>query len=152
MISSGTITLDMKNPRIAKFVNYLMLDGKKLLATRLLMETFAAIEAKGRNPLETFTKAIENIMPRIEVRPKRVGGSIYQVPQEVPAGRQVALAARWILNSARSRSGGRFAIFLAAELIDASDETGNAFKKKLEVYKMAEANKAFARYATPSSR
>ncbi len=143
----------MANPRIAKFINYIMSGGKKLLATRLFMETFAAMEKKGiKNPEEVFNKAIENIMPRIEVRPKRVGGSIYQVPQEVPAGRQMALAVRWILASVRSKNGGRFANFLAAELIDASEETGVAFKKKLEVYKMAEANKAFARYATPANK
>jgi small subunit ribosomal protein S7 len=86
-------------------------------------------------------------MPKIEVRPKRVGGSIFQVPQEVKAKRQVFLASKWIIDSARSKKGASFSQFLANELIEAANETGNAFKKKLDVYKMAEANKAFARFA-----
>ena len=87
-------------------------------------------------------------MPKIEVRPKRVWGSIYQVPQEVKPKRQLFLAAKWIIDSARSKKGAEFAKFLADELIEAANETGNAYKKKLEVYKMAEANKAFARFAS----
>ena len=87
-------------------------------------------------------------MPRIECRPKRVGGSIYQVPTEVPPGRSFALASRWILAAARGKSGKDFSHFLAQELIDANAETGVAVKKRNDVYKMAEANKAFARYAT----
>ena len=94
-----------------------------------------------------FDKALENIMPKIEVRPKRVGGSIYQVPQEVEQKRQLFLASKWIIDSARSKKGASFSKFLANELIEAANETGTAFKKKLEVYKMAEANKAFARFA-----
>ena len=92
-------------------------------------------------------KKFSTTMPKIECRPKRVGGSIYQVPMDVPAGRQFALASRWILGAARSKDGKDFAHFLAQELIDAATETGTAFKKKLDVYKMAEANKAFARFA-----
>jgi len=139
-----------KNPEvmIAKFTNYVMLDGKKSLARKLMEETFAQIEAKGqKNPQAIFFKALENIMPRIEVRPKRVGGSIYQVPQEVKPKRQLFLAAKWIIGAARSKKGGEFPRFLAAELIEAANETGTAFKKKLDVYKMADANKAFARFA-----
>jgi len=125
-----------------------MLDGKKSLAKRLMDETFKEIEAKGqKNPQSIFFKALENVMPRIEVRPKRVGGSIYQVPQEVKTKRQLFLAAKWIIDSARSKKGSEFPRFLATELIEAANETGNAFKKKLDVYKMAEANKAFARFA-----
>ncbi len=138
--------------RILKFVNYVMKDGKKYLATRLVEATFAEIAKKGHKPEELFDKAIENVMPRIEVRPKRVGGSIYQVPQEVKPKRQLALAFRWILESARAKKGGTFATALTQELIEASSESGNAFKKKLEVYKQAEANKAFARFAAPKKK
>ncbi len=133
---------------IEKFINYVMLDGKKSLARDLVNEAFREIEAKGqKNPEAIFFKALENIMPRIEVRPKRVGGSIFQVPQEVKPKRQLFLAARWILDSARSKKGASFPKFLAAELLEAANESGNAYKKKLDVYKMAEANKAFARFA-----
>ncbi|MGB2110467.1 MAG: 30S ribosomal protein S7 [Patescibacteria group bacterium] len=131
-----------------KFINYIMLDGKKSLARKLLDDTFAEIKAKGqKDPKAIFDKALENIMPKIEVRPKRVGGSIYQVPQEVEQKRQLFLASKWIIDSARSKKGASFSKFLANELIEAANETGTAFKKKLEVYKMAEANKAFARFA-----
>lgn len=149
MSTKGNITINLNNEKLAKFVNYVMKEGKKALALKILSNTFATIVKKGFDkPEEVFEKALENVMPRIEVRPKRVGGSIYQVPQEVKPKRQVALAARWILASARSKSGGEFSNFLAQELIEASQETGNAVKKKLEVYKMADANKAFARFAT----
>jgi len=131
-----------------KFINYIMLDGKKSLARKLLDDTFVEIKAKGqKDPKAIFDKALENIMPKIEVRPKRVGGSIYQVPQEVEQKRQLFLASKWIIDSARSKKGASFSKFLANELIEAANETGTAFKKKLEVYKMAEANKAFARFA-----
>jgi small subunit ribosomal protein S7 len=147
MSTKGTI-IAVKNERIAKFANYIMKAGKKTLAMKILSNTFEAMKKKGHeNPEEVFEKAFENVMPRIEVRPKRVGGSIYQVPQEVKPKRQFALAVRWILASARAKSGGEFSGFLAQELIEASQETGNAVKKKLETYKMAEANKAFARFA-----
>ena len=148
MSTKGSVQVNVKNEHIRKFVNYVMLDGKKALALKIMSNAFEVMKKKGiTNPEETFEKAIENIMPKIEVRPKRVGGSIYQVPQEVPAKRQFALASRWLLASAKAKSGGEFANFLAQEFIEASQETGNAFKKKLEVYKMAEANKAFARFA-----
>lgn len=133
---------------IDKFVNYIMLDGKKSLAQKLLDDAFEEIKAKGqKNPKAIFDKALENVMPRIEVRPKRVWGSIYQVPQEVKPKRQLFLAAKWLIESARGKKGTSFSKFLANELIEAANESGNAFKKKLEVYKMAEANKAFARFA-----
>lgn len=132
-----------------KFVNYVMLDGKKSLAIRIMNDTFEEIKAKGqKNPQAIFDKALENVIPKIEVRPKRVWGSIYQVPQEVKAKRQLFLAAKWLIDAARSKKGASFSKFLALELIEAANETGTAFKKKLEVYKMAEANKAFARFAT----
>jgi small subunit ribosomal protein S7 len=137
-----------KDKLVDKFVNYIMKDGKKSLALKLLDETFEEIKAKWqKNPEAIFSKALENVMPKIEVRPKRVWGSIYQVPQEVKNRRQLFLAARWILDSARSKKWINFSKALAVELIDSANETGNAVKKKLEVYKMAEANKAFARFA-----
>lgn len=133
---------------IVKFTNYVMLDGKKSVAKRIMAETFAEIEAKGqKNPQWIFFKALENIMPRIEVRAKRVGGSVFQVPQEVKPTRQLFLASKWIIASARSKKWADFSKFLASELIEAANESGTAFKKKLDVYKMAEANKAFARFA-----
>ena len=135
-------------PLIDKFVNYIMVDWKKSIAKKILKDTFDEIKAKGqKNPKSIFDKALENIMPKIEVRPKRVWGSIYQVPQEVKPKRQLFLAAKWILESANGKKGTPFHKALAVELIDAANETGNAVKKKLDVYKMAEANKAFARFA-----
>ncbi|MCK9273242.1 30S ribosomal protein S7 [Candidatus Gracilibacteria bacterium] len=143
----------MKNERLVKFINYVMKEGKKSLALKIMSDVFEQIKAKGhKNPEEIFERALENIMPKIEVRPKRVGGSIYQVPQEVKPKRQLALAARWILASARSKKGTVFSKYLSQELIEASEETGVAFKKKLDVYKMAEANKAFARFATHNKK
>ena len=131
-----------------KFINYVMLDGKKSLAIRIMNDTFKEIQAKGqKNPQAIFDKALENVLPKIEVRPKRVWGSIYQVPQEVKPKRQLFLAAKWLIDAARNKKGATFSKFLALELIEAANETGTAFKKKLEVYKMAEANKAFARFA-----
>jgi small subunit ribosomal protein S7 len=148
MSTKGSVSLNMKNEKLMKFVNYIMRSGKKYLALKIITNAFEVIKSKGHaSPEEIFEKAIENVMPRIEVRPKRVGGSIYQVPQEVKPGRQLSLAIRWILASARAKSGAEFSVFLANELIEASQETGNAVKKKMEVYKMAEANKAFARFA-----
>ncbi len=133
---------------IVKFTNYVMQDGKKSIAKKIMVDAFAEIEAKGqKNPEGIFFKALENIMPRIEVRPKRVWGSIFQVPSEVKPKRQLFLAAKWIIGAARSKKGAAFHKFLAAELIEAANESGTAFKKKLDVYKMAEANKAFARFA-----
>lgn len=131
-----------------KFINYIMLDGKKSIAISIMNDTFEVIKSKGqKDPNGVFIKALENVMPKIEVRPKRVWGSIFQVPQEVAEKRQVFLAWKWIIDSARSKKGANFSKFLADELIDAANETGNAYKKKLDVYKMAEANKAFARFA-----
>lgn len=149
MSTKGNVSINMKNEKLMKFSNYVMKSGKRFLALKILTNAFDIIKSKGHaNPEEIFEKALENVMPRIEVRPKRVGGSIYQVPQEVKPRRSLALATRWILASSRAKSGAEFSVFLAAELIEASQETGNAVKKKLEVYKMAEANKAFARFAS----
>ena len=133
---------------LEKFTNYVMLDGKKSLAIKLMKDTFEVVKSKGqKDPKAVFMKALENVMPRIEVRPKRVWGSIYQVPQEVKDKRQLFLAAKWMLEAVRKKKGTGFANLLASELIDAANETWDAVRKKMEVYKMAEANKAFARFA-----
>lgn len=140
--------MNQEMPMMDKFTNYVMFDGKKSLAKKIMADTFEEIKAKGNKvPVAIFDKALENVMPRIEVRPKRVWGSIYQVPQEVAQKRQIFLAAKWLIEAARSKKGASFSKFLAIELIEAANETGTAFKKKLEVYKMADANKAFARFA-----
>ena len=131
-----------------KFINFIMLDGKKTVAIKIMNDTFEIIKSKGqKDPMGVFNKAIENLLPKIEVRPKRVWGSIYQVPQEVNPKRQVFLASKWLIDAARKKKGTQFSKFLSNELIDAANETGDAIKKKLDVYKMAEANKAFARFA-----
>jgi small subunit ribosomal protein S7 len=149
MSTKGTIVSKFVDQRTNKFVNYLMKEGKKSLALKLIGNTFDEMKKKGvENPEATLVKALDNVSPKIEVRPKRVGGAIFQIPTEVNPRRQLALAIRWILESARSKKGREISIFLAQELIEASQETGTAIKKKLEVYKMAEANKAFARFAT----
>ncbi len=133
---------------LSKFTNYVMLNGKKSLAIKLMDETFEVIKSKGqKKPKEIFMKALENVMPKIEVRPKRVWGSIYQVPQEVKSKRQLFLAAKWLLEASRKKKWASFPVLLASELIDAANETWDSVRKKLEVYKMAEANKAFARFA-----
>ena len=134
---------------IEKFTNYIMLNWKKSLAIKILNDAFEEIKLKGhKDPKAIFDKALENIMPKIEVRPKRVWGSMFQVPQEVSPKRQLFLAAKWIIKSARGKKWLDFSKFLALELIEATNETWTAFKKKIDVYKMAEANKAFARFAT----
>ncbi len=139
---------DNKTNLLEKFTNYVMLHGKKSLARKLMDETFEVIKSKWhKKPQDIFYKALENVMPKIEVRPKRVWGSIYQVPQEVKPKRQLFLASKWILEVARKKKGANFPVLLASELIDAANETWDAVRKKLEVYKMAEANKAFARFA-----
>ena len=136
-----------------KFISYIMLNWKKSLARKILNEAFEEIKSKGhKDPKVIFDKALENVMPRIEVRPKRVWGSIFQVPQEVSSKRQLFLASKWIINSARSKKWLKFSKFLASELIEATNESGTAFKKKLDVYKMAEANKAFARFANKKKK
>lgn len=139
---------DKSDDLLIKFTNYIMLEWKKSLAIELMEKTFEDIKNRGqKDPKAIFFRALENVMPKIEVRPKRVWGSIYQVPQEVKPTRQLFLAAKWIIKVARSKKWGSFTKFLATELIDAANETWDSVKKKIEVYKMAEANKAFARFA-----
>lgn len=131
-----------------KFINYIMQGGKKHLARNLLDDALQIVREKGnKDPDAIMDKAFENIMPRVEVRPKRIGGAIFQVPGDVMPKRQFFLASKWIKESAQARKGIPFAQALATEFIEASQETGNAFKKKLDVYKNAEANKVNARFS-----
>ena len=132
---------------VTKLVNNVMYDGKKGVAQKIVYEAFAAIEAKsGENALDVFTAALENVMPVLEVKARRVGGSNYQVPMEVRAERKQTLGLRWLITYARSRSDRKMSERLAAEIMDAVNGTGGAVKKKEDTHKMAEANKAFAHY------
>ncbi len=132
---------------VQKMINHVMSRGKKSLATRLVYDALDIVREKTRkDPLEVFDAALKNVGPIMEVRPRRVGGATYQVPMEVPAHRRLTLAIRWILSAARQRAGKSFPEKLAAELIDAANETGNAIRKRDETHKMAEANRAFAHY------
>lgn len=136
------------DPMIEKFINCLMKQGKKSIARKIFADTLDVIKTRTKDaPLEVFNKAILNVTPLVEVRPKRVGGSVYQVPVEVTPKRQQTLAVRWILDGARSRKGMPMAQRLALELLDASTDQGAAFKKKQDVIKMAQANRAFAHLA-----
>ena len=132
---------------VTKLVNNIMLDGKKGVAQKIVYEAFAIVEAKlGQNPLETFEAALENVMPVLEVKARRVGGSTYQVPMEVRAERRQTLGLRWMVSFSRKRGEKTMAERLAGEIIDAKNSAGGAFKKKEETHRMAEANKAFAHY------
>ena len=132
---------------VTKLINNIMYDGKKGVAQKIVYDAFAEVEAKeGKNPLEVFTEALENVMPVLEVKARRVGGSTYQVPMEVRADRRQTLGLRWIVNFSRNRSEKTMAERLAAEILDAKNSAGGAFKKKEETHRMAEANKAFAHY------
>ncbi len=132
---------------VTKLVNNIMLDGKKGVAQKIVYDAFAIIESKlGQNALEVFTEALENVMPVLEVKARRIGGSNYQVPIEVREERRLTLGLRWITTFSRNRSERTMAERLAAELIDAKNSAGGAFKKKEETHRMAEANKAFAHF------
>jgi small subunit ribosomal protein S7 len=132
-----------------KFINKLMLDGKKAVAQRIFYKTLDLIGKRlsGEDPVKVFEKAIENVRPVIEVKSKRVGGSTYQVPIEVPPQRRQSLAIRWIVEFARSRKGKPMYLCLADEIIAAYNREGAAYTQKENVHKMAEANKAFAHFA-----
>ena len=132
---------------VTKLINNVMQDGKKGVAQKIVYDAFAMIEAKqGTNALEVFTAALENVMPVLEVKARRVGGSNYQVPMEVRAERRQTLGLRWIISYARARGEKTMAEKLANEIMDAKVGMGGAFKKKEDTHKMAEANKAFAHY------
>jgi len=132
---------------VSKFINYLMLDGKKTVTRKVLYDAFEIIENKSKqDPLETLKKAVNNVQPLVEVRSRRVGGATYQVPMEVRPDRRIALALRWLRNYARDRKDKTMPQRLAAELIAASNNEGSSVKKKEDTHRMAEANKAFAHF------
>ena len=132
---------------VTKLINNIMYDGKKGVAQKIVYDAFAIVEAKeNQNPLEVFQAALENVMPVLEVKVRRVGGSTYQVPMEVRAERRQTLGLRWMTAFSRKRSERTMAEKLAGEIIDAKNSAGGAFKKKEETHRMAEANKAFAHY------
>ena len=134
-----------KDVKVSKLINNIMLDGKKGVAQKICYDAFDIIkERTGSEPLDVFYKALENVMPALECKARRVGGANYQVPIEVRPARRQTLGLRWITAYARSRSERTMKERLAAELIDASKETGGAFKKKEDMHKMAQANRAFA--------
>lgn len=132
---------------VTKLVNQIMLDGKKGTAQKILYEAFDIIKEKtGKEPMDVYNAALENVRPALEVKSRRVGGSNYQVPIEVSDDKSQTLALRWIVNYAKLRNGKGMAMNLAQELMDAAEGTGGAVKKREDTHKMAEANKAFAHY------
>ena len=132
---------------VTKLINNMMIDGKKGKAQTILYDAFDMIKEKtGNDPMEVLNQAMENVMPSLEVKSRRVGGANYQVPIEVKADRRQALGLRWIIQYARLRGGHSMSENLANELIDASNNTGAAVKKREDTHRMAEANKAFAHY------
>jgi small subunit ribosomal protein S7 len=144
------ITPDPKfrNVTVAKLVNYIMQDGKKATAQRIVYDAFEIIaERSKQDPLEVFDKAMRNVQPNVEVKSKRVGGANYQIPIQVRGERRVALGFRWLIGATRSRKGKPMAEKLAGELIAAAAGEGDAVKKKMDVHRMADANRAFAHFA-----
>jgi small subunit ribosomal protein S7 len=133
---------------VSKFVNRMMWQGKRSITTRVFYNALDQLKEKqpDKEPLEVFLKALDNVKPSVEVKSKRVGGATYQVPTDIRESRREALGMRWIINAARARSGHSMSERLAAELMDAFNNTGTAFKKKEDTHKMAEANKAFAHF------
>ena len=132
---------------LAKFMNRIMLDGKKSTSEKIVYGAFDIVSKKtDKTPIDFFHEALNNVKPALEVRSRRVGGATYQVPVEVRSDRSQALALRWIINSSRSRSEKSMIDRLGAELIDASSNKGNSVKKREDTHKMADANKAFAHY------
>jgi small subunit ribosomal protein S7 len=132
---------------VSKFVNRMMWEGKRSLGLRIIHDALEVLQAKtDKEPLEVFLKALDNVKPVVDVKSRRVGGATYQDPVEIREIRREALGMRWIIAAARARSGKGMGDRLAAELLDAYNSTGTAFKKKEDTHKMAEANKAFAHY------
>ena len=135
------------NRLVTRFVNRIMVDGKKSIAEGIFYRSLDVIEAKtGRKGIDTFEQAVKNVMPQVEVKPRRVGGSTYQVPMEIRADRKLSLALRWLVTAARKRSGKTMIDRLSAELADAANNTGAAVRQRDDKHKMADANKAFAHY------
>ncbi|MEX2145131.1 MAG: 30S ribosomal protein S7 [Candidatus Spechtbacterales bacterium] len=136
------------NPAVTKFINYIMLDGKKSVATSVVYGAFDIIAKKTKkDPLDVFDEALKNISPALEVKSKRVGGANYQVPMPVRGDRRIMLAMRWLRDSARAKTGKSTAEILAQELMDAAKNEGDAIKKKENTERMARANRAFAHFA-----
>ena len=149
-ITKRPMTPDVKynSELVARLINTIMRNGKKSVAQNIVYSAFDVIKAKKKDmdPLEVFLQAVENIKPKLEVKSRRVGGATYQVPVDVPAERQVALAMRWIATYSQAKKGRSMADALSSELLDAFENQGASVKKKEDTYKMAQANKAFAHY------
>ncbi|MBH43924.1 MAG: 30S ribosomal protein S7 [Gammaproteobacteria bacterium] len=136
-----------KSVSLSRFTNMIMVDGKKRVAEKIIYDALNIMSKKNKNdPLETMDKALQNVGPSVEVKSRRVGGSNYQVPVEVNSRRRMSLAMRWIIEAAIKRNEKSMKHKIASELLDASDNKGSAVKKKEDVHRMAEANKAFAHY------
>lgn len=139
--------LRYNNVNITRFINKLMLSGKKSTAQRVLYDALDLAEARLKRPgIDVFEQALRNATPMLEVRPRRVGGATYQVPVEIPPDRRLSLAIRWLVQTARKRPGKSMAERLANELMDAAQNTGSTIKRREDTHKMAEANRAFAHY------
>ncbi len=149
-ITKRELTPDVKynSELVARLINTLMRNGKKTVAQSIVYGAFDVIKSKKKDmePLEVFIQAVENVKPKLEVKSRRVGGATYQVPLDVPAERQVALAMRWIVTYSQAKKGKSMMQALASELLDAFENTGSSIKKKDDTHKMAQANKAFAHY------
>lgn len=136
------------NVLVGKFINHIMQDGKKSVATRIVYNAFDMISDKTKkDSLEVFDQAIKNVGPTLEVKGRRIGGANYQIPFEVTGARREALAMRWIIEASRSKKGKPMAVKLATELVEASEKQGAAYKKREDIQRMAESNKAFAHFA-----
>lgn len=149
-ITKRELTPDVKfnSELVARLINMLMRCGKKSVAQKIVYGAFDIVSAKKKDmePLEVFIQAVENVKPKLEVKSRRVGGATYQVPLEVPADRQIALAIRWIVTYSQGKKGRSMMDALASEILEAFDNTGASVKKKDDTHKMAQANKAFAHY------
>lgn len=133
---------------VARLINYIMKDGKKTTAQKIVYDALMHMSEKTkRDPLEVFEEALRNVSPQVEVKSRRVGGANYQIPMPVQGNRRLALAFRWLIEAARTKKGRPMAVKLGDELVAASQEEGDAIKKKLDVQRMAEANRAFAHFA-----
>jgi small subunit ribosomal protein S7 len=136
-----------QNLVVAKFVNCLMVAGKKSVAQKVVYGAFDILAKQQKDPMQIFDEAIKNISPMVEVKSKRIGGANYQVPREVRGERKLTLATRWLIDAARKKKGKPMSVKLAEELLAASKNEGTAIKKKIDMHRMAEANKAFAHFA-----
>lgn len=136
------------NPIVAVLINYIMWDGEKSVARKIVYDAFSAIAEKTKkDPVEVFDEAIKNTSPMLEVKSKRVGGANYQVPKQVKGDRRLTLALRWIIQAARARKGTNMSVRLAEELMQAAENSGSAVKKKEDTHRMAHANRAFAHFS-----